>query len=179
MKRERYDVLMKEMENIASKVKLFPESIQERAFELLVAELKRWTQIAEDPGLSDSTKLDEIIQREAEDQRATDEAGLIALIKRHASEYRLGEKTHPEFATYAAYVYSELAPESMALDEIGKGELENVYRVAGRKPPVSLSNQLNAAKKDLTYLTTGSARASFKLSTHGRYFVEHELLVQE
>lgn len=176
MTRERYDLLMSEMDKIAEKVKLFPHGVQESVFKALIDALLQSEPISPDENSVEPANSESEDSIGRPEERPSDEMEFIAMVKRHGDEHRLAQITHPQFATYAAFVFSELAPEDMRKDEIGKAELEKVYQIAGRKPPVNLSNQLNAARRKLKYLTNGGVRGTFKLTSQGRYYVEHDLL---
>lgn len=176
MKNAQYDLLMEEMDKIAETVKLFPDSVQESVFTLLTGALTESERSTSDPdGLA---RVDPTVDERSSmsDQLPNNESEFIAMIKGHVSDHRLDAITHAEFATYGTYVYVHLAPLELQADEIGKAELENVYQIAGRKPPAKPSNQFNAAKNSLKYLANGSARGTFKLTAQGRYYVEHDLL---
>ena len=89
MMNERYELLMEEMEEIASKVNLFPESVRDRVFQILTDALTQTAQVVS-VGNSDvdtNRKSDYPILNS--DRRPTSEAEFIAVVKGHANNIDL------------------------------------------------------------------------------------------
>lgn len=173
--REQYDLLMGEYPVIAKVIEQFPETVQQSAFDQLMDALARRDGNAsiacETNGQAKDESTGSLPQHPAE--MITQD--YVVAMKTHVTEYKLLSVSDVEFATYTAYFYTSLAPDEIKVDAISKVQLEEAFTIAGRKPPKNFSDTFNNAKKQKQYLENAGGKGMYRLTVHGRYYVEHVL----
>lgn len=174
MGREEYDLLKAELPNIAESISVFPESLQERVFDLLVRSLLGLSSRKEEPASKNEQQLStEHFSNPSEAEEKTDFEIFKDFLKEKVPQ---GKLSNADFIVLAVYYFAHKAPEERRISVCGQDELFEAFSWAGYKPPksdASLRASVSNAKKTgrIDYESAGK----YKLTSAGKYFVEHEL----
>ncbi len=178
MGKQKFDVVMSEMENIVRKVKLFPSHVQRDVFSALLKALLNEHDVRKNghtaevrtPDRSGAESLPNVVQ--SSDWIA------LAEIGRLVNEFDLKDITAVQFAALVAYVHTVLAPDPAKRDAINISEFEEACVEVGREIGNSKSALDNAKKGDYKYLQ-GGKRYGYTLTNQGKIFVKTKLLQAE
>ena len=177
MGKERYDLLMGEIDKIAVKVKLFPEHMQGDVFSALLSALTGGRETVLPNGVSSANEFTtaETADKEsathdtaAEDWKATDE--IARLVELH----KLEGISSIDFATLVAYVHTVIAPDHAKLDVINVSDFEEACVEMGREFGNS-SAALDNAKKDKYKYLQGGKRNGYTLTNQGKIHIKNKL----
>lgn len=179
-----YNLIKSEITYISETIKLFPEPLHEKVFDLLIAELisnrslsattsKHNTEIEESLDVNTS-----VSEHKIDEQPTTRHPGEALFEFIRENNEIIHNVTDLSFSTLIAYFYEVYAPAEEQRSEINGKILINAFEIANRKPPYKPSNPLNNAKKS-KYLKQGSDRGFFSLTPKGRYYAKNLLLNEE
>ena len=181
MSKEQYDMLMTELDTIATKLKLFPSHVQGDVFRAAYSTLTDRMVVAADD-IGDASRVhrevrtagtaalaSEPVQTEAEDWNEAEELSKLA------DEHGLREIDGIEFAAVVVYFFTGLAPSHQRLSSITIEQFEEACLTVGHpvgNPQAALDN---AKRKQKRYLQ-GGKRDGFSLTGHGKNYVRNTLL---
>ena len=177
--KERLDSLLIEMPRIAEVVKAFPESVQARAFETLMAEL-RGEAAPKNParrkrapsGRSSPEKKDKTPRRRATAPRALRDLDLAPKGKDSFKEFakKKKPKTNNDKNVASVYYLSEV----LGLDAVTVNHVFTCYKDMSWREPSNLANSLCLTASRKRYLDTASLD-DIRLTPAGRNHVKHDL----
>ena len=178
MGKEKYDLLMGEMDNILEKVEKFPEHVQESVFNALHTVLMdKDNQVAENRDSATEVVKSGDMENSL-DTVVSEDRDYVAEIKKHVIEFNLGSVKDIEFALYAAYYFTLLAPDDHKVSAITKDHLKKAVSIADRKPPKnsSYSSTLSNAMRKGYLENPKSKKGTYKVTDEGEYYVKNTLL---
>ena len=178
MGKEKYDLLMGEIDVIAEKVNLFPEHLQESVFDALHSALmdkdNQKVAVAEDSEVKEVQPVTDTSSGKTE----IEDRDHVAEIKKHVSEFNLGSVTDIEFALYAAYYFTMLAHDDHKVSAITQDDLKKAVSIAGRKPPKNsgYSSTLSNARRKGYLENPKGKKGTYQVTDVGEYYVKNTLL---
>ena len=172
MTREKYDLLVAEMDTIARKVSLFPTELQASVYKNLV-----------------STLIDESTQDTPADKRGKrsgktsisisplsgDDRNYTAEIEEYYRNYKLSEYNDMEASAWVCYYFTVLAPEEVRVEAIDANHYAEMCMISGRKLPNNAGTTLNNSKNIRKYLESRGT-GIYSLSKLGEHFVKNTML---
>ncbi|MCY4061156.1 MAG: hypothetical protein OXG53_02180 [Chloroflexi bacterium] len=172
MNREKYDLLVREMDTIARKVSLFPPELQDVVYEKLVATL-----------LDEPAKLPVTDAHEASAGVSSIQVSPVGLgdrnyageIEEYYSKYGLSEYNDMEVSAWVCYYFTTLAPEEVRVESIDANHYAEVCTITGRKLPKNAGTTLNNSKNIRKYLES-KGTGLYALSQLGKHFVINTML---
>lgn len=172
MSQEEYTLLKTEMPSIAEQIKLFPEELQEKVFQILISTLMdRSISFGELTTASDTTANVEPSSISSPEKR-----NYVEEFKSFVDEKDPNSKLNAmEFATLVAYFFTYLAPDENKNPEITEKIVTDAYKLSSHKPPGDIKSTLNNAKNKHAYLDKTSTPGVYKITPSGEYFIKSEL----
>jgi len=178
MTNERYKLLMGEMCNIAEKVKLFPDHLQEDVFGALLgalvdrqeSKLQSKSAEANEPVIRVPTKNEEVAHETVE-QVWNGTGEVVKLVNKHS----LKDMSSIDLAALVAYVHIVFAPDHSKLETINMSHFEDVCVELGRDIGNSKAALDNAKKAKYKFLQ-GGKKDGYKITNKGIIHVETKLL---
>ena len=176
MKREKYDILVAELENIATNIQLFPDSLHKDVYHTLVNAL-----LNDDTQISTETKS----FAESADIATIDAESEPVLLRNYATElheyylkYELEKRNDMEVAAFLAHYFTEIAPTDVRVEAIEPKHIEELCQITGRPLPKDSRSTLTNAKNKKKYLES-DGKGFYTLSTIGQHYVKHRLLTRD
>ncbi len=177
MGKQEFNLVMSKVEEIAGAVMKFPDSAQGAICKSLVSALLHEGPKSRNGNIIDGGQESEFASPLIEKQAEVADRDYVAEIKRDFTVYNLNDSSDIEIAGYTAHYFIYVAPDVARVEAITKAHLEEVFAIAGRKPPKNFSDTLNNAKKTKPpLLESGRKIGSYKLTAIGRYQVENVML---
>lgn len=175
MSTENYNALMAEIDQIAEKVKLFPEHVQEAVFNAFHSALvdNRDSQLAINEVKTPEPNTES--SQPSETPGSVDGWNVEAELIKLADEYGLRNLAGQEFAAVAVYFYTDRAPKPHRLDSVSVEKFEEACLTIGH-PVGSPTNALNNAKRKRNKYLQGGKREGFTLTGYGRNYVKNTIL---
>lgn len=180
MSKEQYDLLMRECDTIAAKLKLFPSHVQPEAFRAMYSTLLDKVMVTMDD-VADSSRgkhdlLAQGVSNGAAGARESDSKdwNLVDELMALAEEHELRDVDGVAFAAAVVYFYTVLAPSQHRVSSITVEQFEEACLTVGHpvgNPEAALNN---AKKKNRRYLQ-GGKRDGYSLTGHGKNYVKHTL----
>lgn len=179
MGKEKYDLLMGEMDNILETVGKFPESVRKSVFKALHLALMSEDNQGEDSGVSNNGSLPSV---EDTSRKTDDENRNYATeIKQYAEKYDLSSTKKVngmEFAAFVAYYFIERAPAENKVSAITRKHLEDAITIVRRKMPKDTNSTLRNAARKRKYLKS-LGNGEYSLTANGIHYVKTELSISE
>lgn len=178
MRKEDFELVAEKMREVAEIIKLFPEELQEKVYDHLVLTLldppSPNINANQEPTLEVSNG--KVSQPAQLNDASSNSLSYIIEFKSFVKEKDPSNRlNHQEFATLATYYFMNKAPIEQRITEMSEEKLSEAYKLAERKPPVSVVQALRDAKSKLKSLDKGSKTGCYKINSMGEYFVQHEL----
>ncbi len=177
MARDNYDLLISELDKIAEKVTLFPETLQESVYNLVVKSL-----LDTDP--RDLEAIDVVSETEigdissGEEVAETEARNIASEVIDYYERFSLAKCNDMEFATFVVYYFTVLAPNDKRVETVGEAHYTELCKITGRQLPKRVSGALNNAKNVRGYLER-EGTGIYSLSNLGEHFVVHTLLKEK
>lgn len=176
MGKEKYDLLMGEMDNILETVEKFPESVRKSVFKALHSALMdKDNQVVESRD-SAAEAVKSVDMESSLDTAVSKDRDHVAEIKKHVSEFNLRSVTDIEFALYAAYYFTVLAPNNHKVSAVTKDDLKKAVSIADRKPPKNYSSTLSNARRKGYLENPQGKKGTYQVTDVGEYYVKNTLL---
>ena len=178
MGKEKYDLLMGEMDNILEKVEKSPDSVRKSVFKALHSVLMDGDIHGKGAGKSD-IESPQLSNGDSPSDKSDDEDRNYAEeIANYAKDYNLSDRrkvNDMEFAAFVAYYFTECAPEDEKVDAITKKHLEDTITIVGRNMPKNINATLSGAANRRGYLKS-LGNGKYELTANGKHFVKNTLL---
>ena len=172
MTREKYDLLVREMDTIARKVSLFPPELQGSVYQKLVATL------LDDRAQILATDVQEVSAGVAPLEKPTigvTERNYASEIEDYYRKYRMSEYNDMEVSAWVCHYFTALAPDEVRVESIDANHYAEMCTITGRKLPKNAGTTLNNSKNIRKYLeSTGTG--TYALSQLGKHFVINTIL---
>ena len=178
MGKEKYDLLMGEMDNILETVEKFPGHLQKPVFDALHSALMDGIH-GKGAGKSDIEDLQLSNGDSPSDKGDDEDRNYAEEIVKYAEDYNLSDRrkvNDMEFATFIAYYFIECAQGEDRVDAIDKGHLEKACDIVGRDIPADLNKTLHNAKTKRYLESKGKNSGKYSLAHAGRRYIKNTLL---
>ena len=166
----KYDTLMGKLDEIAEQVSKFPDCVKPLVFNALVDSLVNEKQ--ENKSQSSTCKSEVVKEDNKSDLQ--DSISYEEEVKEWYRRNMLYGLNDMEFSAFAAYWYSERAPEGKRVDVIGEEHIRELCEIVSRKAPAKAVSSLYNATNLKSYLVK-RGKGVFGLTVKGRSFVERML----
>lgn len=169
MARQDYQILMDELDKIAEKVGIFPESLHKSVFHTLVEALVN----SEQDEIPMPAREESEDSTEADDFAATGERDQLTLIEL----YEHARFNDMEFSALTALYFAELVTPDKRTESIGPHHLIEACQIVGRKEPSNAATTLNNTLhvKDFLENTGSWGNPRYQLTSVGRKFLASKL----
>ena len=171
MRNAKFDLLMREADDIAAKVELFPDAVKEAAFKAMVDTLLAGSNA--DIDISEArSQMDADVPIDGEspnnlEKPVADFTEEISNIYRRIKYRRLNDM---EFCTFVAYYFTRLSHEPQLVDGINEQHVFDVSRIVGRTKPSNPRSSLHNASHHGKFLER-VGKGVFALTEKGANFV--------
>ena len=174
-----YELLMSKLQEISDAVKMFPESLHEKVFDILVSELT---------GIAASRSFNSTLTKNGDNSKTINNTATHidrptkihrgeALVEFFANNKNgIKAANNSEFAAIVAYFYQVIAPEDERQNGIDTNTFTQAFNAAKRRPIKKPNNTLNNAKK--SGLLESNRRGYFSITALGRHRVMNEILAE-
>lgn len=172
MSNAKFDLLMREMVDIAAKVELFPDAVKEAAFNAMVDTL-----LAEDiantdlPGAKKELDADVGIRAESSEKSTPIEFDFAAHVSSIYGRIKYRRLNDMEFCAFVAYYFTRLAQEPQIVNGIYDQHVIEISEIVGRAVPSNPTSSLHNASHHGKYLER-VGKGVFALTKRGESFVE-------
>lgn len=175
MTNERYDLLMREFDNITGKVNKLAPNAQDSGFNTLVSALFNGmdTVDARQNIDSDATHNHSVVPSIQSNGRA--DRDYIAEIKSDVEKFGL-QSVGVRFAKYAVYYLTRVAPDAQRLESVTRDDLKRVWSIAGVKPPANSDYGLVLRNAKADGHLENVSQGHFVMTDIGEYYVKYELM---